>query len=92
MNHSGICDTVNLQPAKHSRSRRSSKTLVQPERSCSSRIESNGARAKGPTFAEDFMLEHSHSALHIGLFEAARSYGVSPRESHELAQFYGFPS
>jgi len=52
----------------------------------------DGGRAKQPTFAEDFMLEHSNSGLLIALMGSAGSYKVVTQELQHSTQYYGFPS
>lgn len=92
MNHSGTCDTAILRPARRSRNAHSPKTTIQAAPSTGRRTEPARAGAAMPTFAEDFLLEHSHSALSIDLFETVESYRVTSRDSQVVAQFYGFPS
>ncbi|MGA9130117.1 MAG: hypothetical protein WB425_18440 [Terracidiphilus sp.] len=64
----------------------------QSDRSKSSRIETDGARVKRPSFAEDFMLEHSHAGLLIAIMGSAVRYGSAPAEPLHPTQYYGFPS
>ena len=44
------------------------------------------------TFAEDFMLEHSHPGRRIALMGMADSYEAASREPQESTQSFGFPS
>jgi hypothetical protein len=55
-------------------------------------IEPGPSRANRPTFAEDFMLEHSHFERSITLLGTTGSYGIAPKESQPPTQYYGFPS
>jgi len=91
MDHPGICER-NLQATRHSRSRHSSKSSVPPTRPGSRRGEMDGAKSKRATFAEDFLLEHSHSTIRIGVFQFAESLASEHRETLKSAQSYGFPS
>ena len=59
------CDARNRLSADRSTSQNSFRPAAQADRTNSSGIETDGTRAKRLTFAEDFMLEHSHPGLHI---------------------------
>jgi hypothetical protein len=47
--------------------------------------------AKPPTFAEDFMLEHSNSGLFIAMMGNSNRFGVQ-KEPAKSTQHYGFPA
>jgi hypothetical protein len=92
MNLQGKCAARDLSSAMRGKSRRSSKAPAQADKSCCSRIGLETAREKRSTFAEDFLVEHSHAVLCIDLFAAAGDYEAAPRETQKSAQSYGFPS
>jgi hypothetical protein len=86
------CDARNCLSAGRSTSHNSFRPAGQADRTNSSGIEPDGARRKRLTFAEDFVLEHSHSGLHITLTGISASAGIAPREPQQSTQSFGFPS
>jgi hypothetical protein len=54
-------------------------------------IELDGPGTKRLTFAEDFMMEHSHSGRSITLTGIAVSYATTPKEPQSSDQSFGFP-
>jgi hypothetical protein len=86
------CDARNRLSAGRSTSQNSFRPEGQADRTSSSGIEPDGTRAKRLIFAEDFMLEHSRSGLHISLTGISASAGTAPREPQQSAQSFGFPS
>jgi hypothetical protein len=78
--------------AGRSRSQHSFRSASPVDSANSSGIEPVGATAKRPSFAEDFMLEHTHSSLRIAFRGMTGNSGTSTREQQQSAQCYGFPS
>jgi len=71
---------------------RSFRQSGQAERIAASGVEPSEISTKQSTFAEDFMLEHSHSGLHIDLTGILASARTAPREPQQSTQSFGFPS
>ena len=92
MGHLKGCEASNRVCAGRSRSQNSYRPAGQFDRINSTETEPDRITAKRPTFAEDFMLEHSHSGLLIALMGSAATYASTSREKHESTQHYGFPS
>jgi hypothetical protein len=86
------CEARDRLSAGRSKSQRSFRPAGQSDRTNSSAIEPDGAKAKRPTFAEDFMLEHSHSGLVITMIGSAGSHVAASKELQKSTQYYGFPS
>jgi hypothetical protein len=61
-------------------------------RTSSFKIEPDATRTNRETFAEDFLLEHSHSTLRLAVIEITASASATPREPQQSAQSFGFPS
>lgn len=78
--------------AGRSRSQHSFRPASQADSANSSGIELDESRAGRQSFAEDFMLEHTHSSLRIAFIGIAGKSATAPREQHKSAQCYGFPS
>jgi len=78
--------------AGRSRSQHSFRPANRPDSSNSFAAAQGGARAGELSFAEDFMLEHTHTGLRIALLGIAGKSGSAPREQQKSAQCYGFPS
>jgi hypothetical protein len=86
------CDARDRLSAGRSKSHPSFRQSGRANMCNSSETELDGARAKKTTFAEDFMLEHSHSGLLIAMMGSAGSYAATSKELHKSTQHYGFPS
>lgn len=86
------CDARNLTPARRKTNPHSFRQVGQANRTNSSGSDSDGASLSRRTFADDFMLEHSHSSLQMTLIGIAASYGSASKEPQPSAQSYGFPS
>jgi len=86
------CDASNRLSSNRNTSQNSFRPVSQADRTNSSLIEPDGTKAKRLTFAEDFMLEHSHSGQHIDLTGILASAGTALREPQQSTQFFGFPS
>ena len=84
--------TRNLPSASRDKCQHLFMSVGQADRTNSSGIKLDGTRANRLTFAEDFMMEHSHSGRSIALIGIAVSYGTAPKESQPSAQSFGFPS
>jgi hypothetical protein len=91
MGHLKECTARDCLSSGRNKSQNSHRSLDQADR-VNSQIGPEGARAKGSTFAEDFMLEHSHAGLLIALMGSADNYVAAPKESYKSTQHYGFPS
>jgi hypothetical protein len=78
--------------AGRSRSQHSFRPASQADATSAPGIEKDGAKVDRLSFAEDFMLEHSHSSLRITFMGMAGNSAAAPREQHKVAQCYGFPS
>jgi len=86
------CDTRDRLSAGRSRSQHSFRPASQADSANSSGIELDEATGNRLSFAEDFLLEHTHTSLRIAFRGMAGNSGTSPREQHKSAQCYGFPS
>jgi len=86
------CDARNRLSAGRIKSQHSYRPAEQVDRASSSVVEMDRTRANRLTFAEDFLLEHSHSGRHITVVEISASAGIAPKEAHHSAQHFGFPS
>lgn len=78
--------------AGRTRSQHSFRPVNQTDRSNASGIETDGTRPRRLSFAEDFMLEHTNSGLHITVIGMASASPNTAREPHKSTQCYGFPS
>jgi hypothetical protein len=74
------------------RSNHSFRPIHQADSATSSRTEQHGAKEDRMSFAEDFMLEHTHASLRIAFIGVAGDSASSSREQYKSAQCYGFPS
>ncbi len=92
MGHLKESEGMHSLPAGQSNSHNSSGLARQANRTKPSELEMDGARAKNPTFVEDFMLEHSNSSLLIAMMGKTGSYKVVSQELQHSTQYYGFPS
>ena len=92
MGHVKECEARDSLPAGRSQSHNVCRPVRQANRTNASESGMDGGRAKQPTFAEDFMLEHSNSGLLIALMGSAGSYKVVTQELQHSTQYYGFPS
>jgi len=86
------CDTRDRLSAGRNRSQHSFRPVSRTDRANCSGIDADGAGANRQSFAEDFLLEHTHPGLRITLIGMAADSGTSPREQNQSAQCYGFPS
>lgn len=86
------CDARDCPSSGRSASHNSFRPAGKAERINFSGIEPEGARREKLTFVEDFMLEHSHSGLHIDLTGILASARTAPREPQQSTQSFGFPS
>jgi len=78
--------------AGRNRSQHSFRPVSKAERVSASNNESDGARARRLSFAEDFLMEHTHSGLHITVVGMAGASADTSREQQMSTQCYGFPS
>lgn len=92
MSLANIRDTRNRLSAGRNRKQHTFRPAAEAERANSSGIASGEVRANRLSFAEDFMLEHTHSGLLITLMGLKGSSGTASREQQKSAQCYGFPS
>jgi hypothetical protein len=86
------CDARDRLSTGRSKIHPSFRPAAQADPCNTSGIEMDGAKADKPTFAEDFMLEHSHSGLLVAMMGSVGSYIASSKELHKSTQHYGFPS
>ncbi len=92
MGHLKECESADRLSAGGNKSHRSFKLAGQAGRISASGVEPEGINAKQPTFAEDFMLEHSNSSLFIAMMGSAGRYAGAPKEPAKSTQQYGFPA
>jgi hypothetical protein len=92
MSLANIRDTRNRLSAGRNRKQHTFRPAVEAERANSSEIAPDEARADRLSFAEDFMLEHTHSGLLITMMGMKGGSGTARREQQKSAQCYGFPS
>ena len=92
MNLANKSDKRERLSAGRNRGQHSFRPVNQTDRANSSGIETDGARPNRLSFAEDFMLEHTNSGLHITVIGMAGSSVSAAREPHKSTQCYGFPS
>jgi len=78
--------------AGRNRSQHSFRPVSHADSTNSSATEPDGAKAERLSFAEDFMLEHTHSSLRITFRGMAGNSANGPKEKLNVAQCYGFPS
>jgi hypothetical protein len=83
--------TRNLPSARRDKSQHSFRPEGQADKNNSLGIEPDGAGAKRLTFAEDFMMEHSHSGRSIASIGIAVGYATAPKEPQPPDQSFGFP-
>jgi len=57
-----------------------------------SQLKPDESRLNHQTFAEDFLLEHSASAVHVFKIGIANNSELTKQEASELCQLFGFPS
>jgi hypothetical protein len=74
------------------KSRKLSRSERKADRANRSGVKPDGAKAKSPAFAEDFMLEHSSSGIRLKLIVVPSTTGAGPHESHQSSECFGFPS
>jgi hypothetical protein len=86
------CDTRDRLSTGRNRSQHSFRPVGHTDRASSSGIEADGAGANRQSFAEDFLLEHTHPSLRITVIGMSGNSGSMPREQNQSAQCYGFPS
>jgi hypothetical protein len=92
MGHLKECVASNRLSVGRSKAQSSCRPTSQSERINSSTVASNEFNGKKSTFAEDFMLEHSHAGLLVAVMGRAATYVGASREMHKSTQHYGFPS
>jgi len=92
MGHLKECEARDSSSAGRSKSHNAYRSVRPANRSNASELEMDGARAKKPSFAEDFMLEHSNSSLFIDMIGRAGRYGAGTKEPQKSTQYYGFPA
>lgn len=92
MNLAKQCDTRSRLSTGRNKSEHSFRSVRHSDKANSSANETDGTRTNRLTFAEDFMLEHSHSGLRISVMGKAGNSGTATREQHQSTQCYGFPS
>jgi hypothetical protein len=85
------CDTRKRQSAGRNKGQRSF-TSADKTGANSSRIKLDGIIASRQTFAEDFMMEHSSTALHVTLVGMAEIHGVAVKDTQPSTQHFGFPA
>jgi hypothetical protein len=86
------CDARDFLSAGGNKSQHSFRQVCQADRASSTGIALDGTRAIRPTFAEDFMTEHSRARVQIALIGIASGAGTAPNEAQQSAQSFGFPS
>jgi len=86
------CDARHLSTASPNKSQPSCRPVSKAIRTSSFKIEPDATRTNRETFAEDFLLEHSHSTLRLAVIEITASASATPREPQQSAQSFGFPS
>lgn len=86
------CDTRDRLSAGRSRSQHSFRPMNQTDRATPPETEPGEARANRLSFAEDFLLEHTHAGLRIAVIGMAGKAGTTYKEQQKSAQCYGFPS
>jgi hypothetical protein len=86
------CDTRDRLSAGRGRSQHSFRPASRADRTNSIEMKPDGAQANRMSFAEDFLLEHTHSSLRIAFVGRTPSSATAPREQQMSAQCYGFPS
>lgn len=86
------CDTSNHLIANRSGSQHPIRPVRHAVKAGPSTIETKVVSANGLTFAEDFLLEHSVSGLHIVKIGISGGSAALPKERPESCQFFGFPS
>ncbi len=89
MGFANSCDTRSRLSASRSKSQHSLRPV---DRSNSSANTGGGSPTDRPTFAEDFMLEHSHKQVQFTLIGLSASCEAVPKAMQNSAQSYGFPS
>jgi hypothetical protein len=57
-----------------------------------SQINPDATPSNRQTFAEDFLLEHSATAVHVIKMGMANNDELTKQEASELCQLFGFPS
>lgn len=91
MGHLKECESVDRLSVGRNKVHRPFSQPGQADRISASSMEPDGNSVKQPTFAEDFMLEHSNSSLFIAMMGSASRHGA-PKEAQKSTQYYGFPA
>jgi hypothetical protein len=91
MAHLKECEPADHLSTGRNKTHRSFRQSGLADHIAASGLEPEGIGAKQPTFAEDFMLEHSNSGLFIAMMGSAGRYGA-PKETQKSTQHYGFPA
>lgn len=89
MGFANSCDTRSRLSAGRSKSQHSLRPV---DRSNSSTCAGDNSLTNQPSFAEDFMLEHSHGHKQFTLIEVSANCEAAPKAMQNSAQSYGFPS
>jgi hypothetical protein len=90
MSHLKECGSPNRLSTSRNKIHRSFRQSDRAGRISTSGTEQVQISAKQPTFAEDFMLEHS--SLFVAMMGSARRYAGAPKEPAISTQHYGFPA
>jgi hypothetical protein len=86
------CDTrTHLSPGRN-KTQHTPRRTGQAEKANASAMEPDRIRPIRRTFAEDFMLEHSHPGLQIAAIGISGISGAAPQESQKPTQCFGFPA
>jgi hypothetical protein len=91
MSHLKECESADRLSHSRNSTHRSFRQSSQNDRISSSGIEPEENGSKQPTFAEDFMLEHSNSSLFIAMMGNASRFGTA-KEVAKSTQQFGFPA
>jgi len=91
MSHLKECESADQPSRSRNSIHRSFRQSGQADRISTSGIEPDVGSPKPPTFAEDFMLEHSNSSLFIAMLGNSNRFGVQ-KEPAKSTQHYGFPA
>jgi hypothetical protein len=92
MGFANSCDTRSRLSASRSKSQHTLRPVGPVDRSNSSTNAGGSSPKDRPTFAEDFMLEHSHGQVQFTLIGLSASCEAVPKAMQNSAQSYGFPS
>ncbi|MGD0830181.1 MAG: hypothetical protein ABR907_04505 [Terracidiphilus sp.] len=88
MGFAQTCDTRSRRSPSRGKTQHSHRPVSPTDRANSP----DGSLTERPSFAEDFLLEHSHAHVQITLVGLAASSEAAPKAMQHSAQSYGFPS